>query len=121
MALLLLGFRPVIADIDTVWLHDPVSIVKRGNLIYPSHTKDDSTSTSTSAKTFESFDSTSARARSEDDSTNTSASAFESVSSTSARAGATSVAFESVDLSVTNDNGEICGCFVAVNNTPRAR
>ena len=27
MALLLLGFRPVIADIDTVWLHDPVRSV----------------------------------------------------------------------------------------------
>jgi len=71
MELLLLGFRPVIADIDTVWLSDPVAIVKRGNLVYSSRTN-------------------------------------------------ASRAFESVDLSVTNDNGEICGCFVAVNNTPKA-
>ena len=28
--------------------------------------------------------------------------------------------FESVDISVTDDNGEICGCFVALNNTPNA-
>ena len=71
MELLLLGFRPVIADIDTVWLSDPVAIVKRGNLVYASRTN-------------------------------------------------ASREFESVDLSVTNDNGEICGCFVAVNNTPKA-
>ena len=87
MALLLLGFRPVIADIDTVWLHDPVSIVKRGNLIYPRHASSHSTETEASSHSTE----------------------------TGARS------FESVDLSVTNDNGEICGCFVAVNNTPRAR
>ena len=74
----------------------PGSIVKRGNLIYPSHAKAHDTSARASS------DGTSARASSED---------------TSARASS----FESVDLSVTNDNGEICGCFVAVNNTPRAR
>ena len=96
MALLLLGFRPVIADIDTVWLHDPVSIVKRGNLIYPRHASSHSTETEASSH-----------------STETEASSHSTV------AGARS--FESVDLSVTNDNGEICGCFVAVNNTPRAR
>ena len=28
--------------------------------------------------------------------------------------------YEIVDVSVTDDNGEICGCFVSLNNTPNA-
>jgi len=57
MNLLLLGFNPVIADIDTVWLEDPLKILRL-------------------EQTAQKF-----------------------------------------DVAVTNDRGEVCGCFIALQNT----
>ena len=146
MALLLMGFRPVIADIDTVWLHDPVSIVKRGNLIYPQPTQPTPTFTpasmsmsvsmsrhgevdeeegyETNQDNLESSHDNNTKGGNAGGATNTNADAN---ANTNAKANnhkngrIENLSIESVDLSVTNDNGEICGCFVAVNNTPRAR
>lgn len=60
LELLLLGFQPIIADIDTVWKVDPLAIVRN-----------------------------------------------------------TTIGIGMADLAVTDDHGEICGCFVVLKNTPR--
>jgi hypothetical protein len=67
MQLLLLGFRPIIADIDTVWLRNPIEVVKAE--AYSSEIEEDNGPT---------------------------------------------------DISVTDDRGEVCGCFVALNHTENA-
>lgn len=63
MELLLLGFRPIIADVDTVWLSDPLRHLPWHGAI-----------------------------------------------NDNARA----------DVAITDDNGEVCGCFIALRNTDNA-
>jgi hypothetical protein len=70
MELLLLGYRPVIADVDTVWLSNPL-------LHLPWTAKPDNT-----------------------DDTEPQAVEY--------------------DVAITDDSGEVCGCFIALRNTDRA-
>lgn len=60
LKLLTYGLRPIVADIDTVWLTDPLDIVKN------------------------------------------------------------QVDWNEVDIAVTNDDGEVCGCFIVMRNTVNA-
>ena len=71
MDLLLMGFRPIIADIDVVWLSDPLPIVREQ-----------------------------AQGVLREDGTRGGGGGF--------------------DVLITDDNGEVCGCFVALNNTEPA-
>lgn len=71
--LLMLGYVPIVADIDTVWLSNPIDAVLRHSQDFP----------------------VSASSNSDDGSSQISG----------------------FDLFVTDDNGEICGCFVVINCT----
>ncbi len=81
MELLLLGFSPVVADIDTVWLQNPLSDL------------------SSNAKLSPELEST--------------------LSSSPIRAVVRVNHSSPYDVAITDDDGEVCGCFVAINPTSR--
>jgi hypothetical protein len=70
MKLLLLGFHPIIADIDTVWKSDPFIVLNEINAYRPDATDEEN---------------------------------------------------EPYDIAVTDDNGEICGCFISIMSNNNAK
>lgn len=87
MELLLSGFQPIIADVDTVWLSNPLE-----HLPWSPAAAGSDADGSTGAET-------------------------------GAAAGAGTGAAEDglqYDVAITDDNGEVCGCFIALRNTDNA-
>ena len=76
MDLLILGFRCIIVDIDTVWLEDPLVAVADAITGYELISHSNETSNSIDSHPRVSF-----------------------------------------DIAITDDNGEVCGCFVVLNST----
>lgn len=76
MELLLLGFKPVIADVDTVWLSNPLTKLPWNGVYIPARLTGPDADTDTKR--------------------------------------------DSYDVAITDDSGEVCGCFIALRNTDQA-
>lgn len=86
MELLLSGFQPIIADVDTVWLSNPLEHLPWSR----SHLPQSQAQSQSESAQFAHY--------------------------------SPGVAQDGVmyDVAITDDNGEVCGCFIALRNTDRA-